>query len=93
MKKYLIFIVSFILFFSLFFMSAEILFGMFLTATYTPDINEAWNQSATLPGQVDMISSSNPFFFTLLLAFLAGTIAYFIYEKFSKRVQNKEDFI
>lgn len=88
MKKYIVFAVSFILLFSLFILSAQVLSGMFLTPTYVPDINEAWNASAVLPQQTEIFSSSNPFSLTLLLALLSSTFAYFISQKFPKHVHN-----
>ncbi|ASK61605.1 hypothetical protein CFK37_05200 [Virgibacillus phasianinus] len=73
MKKYIIFAISFILLFSLF----QVLSGMLLTFTYTPDISEAWNLSAN--SQETIIKSSHSsFLLTLFIAFLSATIAYFI---------------
>lgn len=78
MKKYIIFAISFILLFSLF----QVLSGLVLTLTYTPDMEEAWNMSAGLPQESVIKGSSSPFFLTLLLAFLSATIAYVIPKKF-----------
>lgn len=81
MKKYIIFAISFILLFSLF----QVLSGIFLTVAYTPDIEEAWNMSANSSEQVAMKGSSNSsFVYTLFIAFLSATIAYFIPKKFTK---------
>ncbi|PAV28647.1 hypothetical protein CIL05_15245 [Virgibacillus profundi] len=77
MKKYIIFAVSFIFIFSLF----QILSGIILTYTYTPDITEAWNMSANLSQETVMISNHNSFLLTLLIAFLSATAAYFIPKK------------
>ncbi|MBP1970165.1 ABC-type Fe3+ transport system permease subunit [Virgibacillus natechei] len=81
MKSYIIFAISFVLLFSLF----QVLSGIILTITYTPDIEEVWNMSANLPDEVVMQgSSSSSFFYTLFIAFLSATIAYFIPKKFTK---------
>ena len=88
MKKYMLFVVSFILLFSLFILSAEVLSGMFLTSTYTPDINEAWNVSAVLSQQTEILSGSSPFSLTLLLTLLSATVVFFIAQNFSKRIYN-----
>ncbi|GEL78456.1 hypothetical protein [Tenuibacillus multivorans] len=77
MKKYFLFAISFILLFSLF----QVLSGMFLTYSYTPDIEEAWNYSANLSQEVVIKGSYAPFLLTLLFAFLSATIAYFISKK------------
>lgn len=77
MKKYAIFAISFILLFTLF----QVLSGMLLTFTYTPDIEEAWNMSANLPQETMIKSSHNPFLLTLFIAFLSASIAYFIPKK------------
>lgn len=74
MKKYMIFAISFILLFSL----CQILSGMILTFAYTPDIEEAWNSSASLSQETVIKGSVSPFWPMLLLAFLSASIAYFI---------------
>ncbi|BDG47434.1 MULTISPECIES: hypothetical protein [Parageobacillus] len=72
MKKYMIFLVSFVLLFSL----TQMLSGILLTATYNPDLSETRNISANLPQEVVFgESSAVP---TLILAVLSATIAYFI---------------
>ncbi|SFA95490.1 hypothetical protein SAMN04488072_104126 [Lentibacillus halodurans] len=80
MKNYIIFTTSFILLFSLF----QILSGLFLTFTYTPGIEEAWNMSAGLPEEAVIISGGSSFLRTLIFGFLAATIAYFIPKKMTK---------
>lgn len=80
MKKYVVFAISFILLFSLF----QVLSGMLLTITYTPDIAEAWNLSANLSEETIIKSSNSPFLLTLFIAFLSATIAYFIPIKVTK---------
>lgn len=86
MKKYLMFILSFMLLFSLVTLSIQLLSGIILTSTYTPDVSEAWNASAILPQEIEIISSGSPFLFRLLSVFLSATVAYFISQKFTKRI-------
>jgi len=88
MKKYIVFTISFMLLFSLLVVSAEILSGVFLTSMHTPDVIEAWNESATLHQQTKIISSSSPFPLILLFALLSVTIAYFISKRYAKRIRN-----
>ena len=88
MKKFIVFIVSFILLFFLLVFSADFLSGVFLTSSYVPNVNEAWNSSATLPEQVELYSVSSPFPLNLLLALLAATAAYFLSQRFPKRNHN-----
>ncbi len=89
MKKYMVFVVSFLLLFSLFIVSAEVLSGMYLTSAYTPDIKEAWNANAALPQQTVILSTNSSFLLTLVPALLSATIAYFLSQTFSKRTHNK----
>jgi len=77
LKKYLIFVISFLLLFSIF----QVLFGVFLTSMYTPDIEDAWNMSGSLSQEVVIKNSHSPFLLTLFIAFLSATIAYFIPKK------------
>jgi len=77
MKKYNIFAISFILLFLLF----QVLSGMLLTFTYTPDVDDAWNMSANLSQEVIIKSSQSSFLLLLFIAFLSATIAYFISKK------------
>lgn len=84
MKKCIVFAVSFVLLFSLLVFSAELLSGVFLTSSYVPDVNEAWNASASLSQEIKMYSSSSPFLLILLIALLSATAAYFTAQKFSK---------
>ncbi|GCD82773.1 hypothetical protein [Parageobacillus thermoglucosidasius] len=72
MKKYMIFLVSFVLLFSL----TQMLSGILLTATYNPDLLETRNISANLSQKVVFgKSSAVP---TLILTVLSATIACFI---------------
>lgn len=89
MKKHLVFLVGFILTFLVATLSFQVLSGMFLTSTYTPDISEAWKASASLPQEVEIFSSGSSFLFTLLTVTLSAIIAYFSSQKFTKRVYNK----
>lgn len=77
MKKYIIFAVSFLVLFVAF----QVLAGMFLTVTYTPDVNEAWKMSSSLPQETIIAATHNPFLFSLIIAFLSASIAYFIPKK------------
>lgn len=74
LKKYFIFAISFLIMFSI----LQVLSGVLLTATYTPEITTLWNQSAQLTDEVVMYGTFNPFLITVLTAFLSATIAYFI---------------
>jgi quinol-cytochrome oxidoreductase complex cytochrome b subunit len=80
MKKHIIFAISFILLFS----SFQVLSGIILTLTYTPDIAEAWNMSGNLPQEIVIKGSHNPFLLTLFLAFISATIAYFTLRETTK---------
>lgn len=84
MKKFIIFSVSFIALFSI----LQVLSGIFLTAVYTPDMDEAWEMSANLPQGVILRSGGSPFLSALLLAFISASVAYFISERISKRTKN-----
>ncbi|MCF3944224.1 hypothetical protein [Oceanobacillus alkalisoli] len=80
MKKYLVFIVSFIVMYTVF----QILSGMFLTWIYIPDMSSAWFMSANL-SQETVITGSNSLGLSLLTAVLAASVAYFILLKFAGR--------
>lgn len=71
-KKFIVFLVSFIFLFIL----TQVISGMFLTAAYSPDINEAWRTSDNLPQEVVLVG--DPHFSTLIFAVLSATIAYFM---------------
>jgi len=77
MKKYIIFAISFLGLFVAF----QLVAGMLLTVTYTPDVNEAWIMSGSLSQETIIATTHNPFLLTLIIAFLSATIAYFIPEK------------
>lgn len=81
MKKYLIFAVSFMLLF----LVLQVLSGMLLTFTYTPDVEEAWKASTNLSQEVMIKSSHSPLLLTTVIAFLSASIAYFISGKVIKQ--------
>lgn len=70
MKKFSVFIISFITLFIAF----QILSGLILTAFYTPNFTPVTNN---LGPEVSFGSASNP----LLLALLTATVAYFLSQK------------
>lgn len=79
MKKYLLFILSFLFIFSF----LQISTGLLLTATYTPDVSNAWNLSQPLSQEVTFGAPSQiP---TLLIATLAATFAYLVPKKWAKK--------
>lgn len=82
MKKFILFIVSFTVLFEAF----QILSGWFLTATYTPDVSEAWKQSQSgdLPKTV-VFGDTGSFLPTWLFAVIAASIAFFIPKLFTKK--------
>nr|WP_285890723.1 hypothetical protein [Mesobacillus maritimus] len=71
MKKYVVFILSFVLLYTVF----QILSGLLLTALYTPDLSSINNNTSqeVVFGQTSII----PFSGTLLVA----TLAYFLSQK------------
>ncbi|PKR82635.1 hypothetical protein [Heyndrickxia camelliae] len=82
MKKYIIFIVSFILIFSI----AQVLSGLFLTATYTPHVSEVWSSSVNLPKEVTFGRSA--FISTFVMAVFSVTIAYFVPKTLKRFLKN-----
>ena len=79
MKKYIVFVVSFFVFYSI----LQIVSGLLLTATYTPNLSNAWKSVGTT-SQTEIIGNT-PFFMPFLLAFLSATVAYFVANRFVKR--------
>lgn len=65
---------------------AEVVLGMFIRFAHVPNIKEAWNASAILPQQTEIHSSSSPFLLTLLVVLLSAIVAYFVSDKFTKRI-------
>ena len=70
MKKYLVFIVSFVMIFMVF----QIVSGLILTASYTPDFSSI---GGNLSQKVEFGTISIPLLFTLLTA----SLAYFLSQK------------
>ncbi|MBU5465692.1 hypothetical protein KQI49_02475 [Virgibacillus sp. MSJ-26] len=72
MKRFILFLSSFIFLFVVF----QMLSGLILTSLYLPNIEEAWEMSAELSSEVTMVGTSSiP---TIIGAVLAATIAYFV---------------
>lgn len=76
-KKYFIFAISFVLLFLIF----QVLSGMLVTLIDTPNIEEAWNMSGSLPQEVVITGNDSSFLLTLFIALLSAAIAYFISKK------------
>lgn len=72
MKKFIIFIVSFIFLLGVF----EIISGIILTSLYQPSLGEAWHMSAVLPSEITL--TGNPIISQMIIAVLAAGLAYFI---------------
>lgn len=81
MKGYIVFAISFIILFAVF----QIVSGYLLTIFYTPDITSAWNQADNLSDNTVIKGGSS--YTSLLIAFLAATLAYFIPRIFLKDKQ------
>ncbi|MFJ7640183.1 MULTISPECIES: hypothetical protein [unclassified Peribacillus] len=77
MKKYAIFILSFLLLFTLLHISA----GLLLTATYTPDPT---NAQLSLPLTQEVTFGDQSQIPTLLIATVAATLAYLVPTKWGK---------
>lgn len=71
MKKFIVFLASFIFLFLL----IEIMLGFILTAAYTPDINGAWEKGANLPQEV--VFGGDSIIPNLVLAAVSASAAYF----------------
>lgn len=83
MKKYIIFSISFIGVFTL----LQVVSGLFLTLTYTPDMTGTLSMG-TILSQETLIVGSDSVLPALLIAFLSASIAYFIPKKFTKTSNN-----
>lgn len=79
LKKYIVFSISFVLLFSFIY----VLSGMVLTYLFVPSIEEAWNSVANSSQEVVRNRYDSSFLFTLFIAFLSASIAYFIQMKTS----------
>ncbi len=88
MKKFIIFAISFMFFYTLLFFSSELLSGIFLTSKYVPDMSEAWGSSTVLPQKIEMFSNSSLFSISLLIALLSASVAYLTAQKYSQHSQN-----
>lgn len=84
MKKYIIFVVSFLLLFTI----LQYLAGMLFTLMYSPDIDEAWKMAGVLSEETVIKGNTIPFLLTLCSALLAASIAYFIPKKFNGNSSN-----
>ena len=84
MKKYINFSISFIIAFIL----LEVVYGLFLTLTYTPDITETWNMGTTLSQETVIVGSHKSILPTIFIAFLSAAIAYFIPNKLIRTNNN-----
>lgn len=78
MKKYIVFATSFIILFTV----LQLFSGYLLTAFYSPDIKSAWHQAADLSNHTVMKGASP--YTSLLIAFIAATLAYFAPKIFVK---------
>ncbi|WP_188205532.1 hypothetical protein [Alkalibacillus aidingensis] len=72
MKRFLIYLASFIVLFLAFQWGA----GLILTATYSLDLSEAWEASANAPREVTITGGAVDM--TLAIALVAAAISYFI---------------
>lgn len=54
---------------------------MLVTLIDTPNIEEAWNMSGSLPQEVVITGNDSSFLLTLFIALLSAAIAYFISKK------------
>lgn len=89
MKRYLILIFSFALMFSLTTLVVQILSGMYITATFTPDITAAWSAVSDSSERIEVISSEGQFLLTLLSATLSAVVAYAITQRLVKNHNQK----
>ncbi|TMN23829.1 hypothetical protein FFL34_08515 [Lentibacillus cibarius] len=77
-EKIYVLAISFIILFAAF----QVLSGYLVTFFYTPDITSAWNQADNLFNNTILKGGSS--YTSLLIAFLAATLAYFIPKIFVK---------
>lgn len=81
MKKYIVFVFSLILLFSLF----QVLSGILLTMTYKPDIESAWNLTPHLTQETVIKGISQPSLVMLLIIIFSASLAYYISNKIFNR--------
>lgn len=72
MKKFIIFIGSFIFLLGVF----QIISGFILTSLYQPALEEGWHMRAVLPSEITL--TGNPIISQMIIAVLAASLAYFI---------------
>lgn len=83
MKRFIIFVLSFILLFGIF----QVLSGLLLTLFYVPNISSTWAKTADLPQHIEFGRvSAIPF----LIAILSAVVAYFIPNIFLKKGNNSK---
>lgn len=84
MKKYFIFMASFILLFLILNFGLELLLGSILTFFYVPNVGEAWGASAEAANQVTLYGSTSLRSFSLVVGLVAASLAYLIAQKFPR---------
>lgn len=77
LKKFVLFITSFLLLFLI----LQIGSGMIVTTLYSPDMGDAWSQSAALPQETVVSGSIVTPLVTLLTGLVSAAAAYFIQSK------------
>ncbi|PEK98333.1 hypothetical protein [Bacillus sp. AFS017336] len=79
MKKYLLFVLSFILLFGV----INVFSGMLQTVFYQPDFSNLWNNVEQLHNEVIFVkSSSTP---TIIVTLISATIAFYLQSRLSKK--------
>ncbi|MEH7351155.1 hypothetical protein [Gottfriedia acidiceleris] len=79
MKKYLLFVSSFILLFVVF----NVFSGMLQTVFYQPNLSNLWDKVDQLSSEVVFVESS--LIPTLMIALFSATIAFFMQSRLSKK--------
>lgn len=82
MKKFFLFLISFIALFTV----TQILSGLLLTNLYTPNLSASWSSTTQLPQTAYF--GNTTFIPTLILAVFSVVVAYFmphLFKRFSKR--------
>ncbi|MFJ8261172.1 hypothetical protein ACIQ4I_04305 [Rummeliibacillus sp. NPDC094406] len=82
MKNFIVFIISFVVLFTV----TQILSGMLLTTLYTPDLSESWMISEHLPKSISFGNST--FMPSLILAMFSVIVAYFMPRLFKRISKN-----
>jgi quinol-cytochrome oxidoreductase complex cytochrome b subunit len=81
MKKFLIFLVSFIVIY----FALQIGSGLVLTALYSPDIKGAWETNFPLSNEVAFGGGGGFAYLGIIIVLIAGGAAYFISKVVKKR--------